>query len=104
MKVQSAVISGVGKGQPIEGGIDLHGVEEGGVVLEPPARRQALRIDEPPPVLVVPPRAADVYRLHASSAPPAPHTIRRSVFARVRLSAGPNSILRAASTRRNRLC
>ena len=39
--------------EPVEGRVDLDGVEAGGVVLEPPPRRQARRVEGLPPALVL---------------------------------------------------
>src|SRR5262245_59629609 len=46
--------------QAVEGVVDLDGLEAGGVVLEPSALRQVLRIHDPAPVAVHPSRATDV--------------------------------------------
>src|SRR5262249_60084252 len=54
---------GVGlRGQPIEGVVDLDGVEVLRVVGEPVTLWHRLRIEDPTPVGVDPPRAADVHR------------------------------------------
>ena len=49
-------------GEPVEGGVDLDGVEQRRVVLEPAPRGQALRVHALAPVGVVPARAADADR------------------------------------------
>src|SRR5205807_784784 len=90
-------------GQAVEGGIDLDGVEERRVVLEPAARRQPLRVYAAAPVVVVPARAADVNGLHVRSGTSGPHTVRLSVLASVRLSAGMKSTFCARASRRKRL-
>src|SRR2546429_4824540 len=54
-------------GQTVEGGIDLDGVEERRVVLEPAARRQRPRGYEGAPGPVGPARASDRDRLHRRS-------------------------------------
>src|ERR687898_209012 len=50
--------------EPVEGVVDLDGVEERRVVLEPAPRREALRGDALTPVRVVPPRAPDADLAH----------------------------------------
>src|SRR4051794_1558056 len=55
--------------QPVEGGVHLDGVEVLGIELEPAASRQPRWVEDAvTPVLVVPARAADPDRLHASAA------------------------------------
>src|SRR5439155_10067257 len=61
------VRDGLALGQAVEGRVHLDRVEEGGVVLEPAARRQPFRVDQPAPVGVVPPGAADADSACASS-------------------------------------
>src|SRR5215212_4080178 len=56
-------------GEPVERGVDLDGVEERRVVLEPAARRHALGIHAATPVGVVPPGAADADLAHGSRMP-----------------------------------
>src|SRR5437867_7708496 len=46
-------------GQPVEGGVHLHRVEACRVVREPATRRHPRRIEDAPPVRIVPARAAD---------------------------------------------
>src|SRR5690606_17913969 len=46
---------------PVEGAVDLDRVEAGGVAGEPGRPRQVVRVEDAPPVRVVPPRAADAY-------------------------------------------
>ena len=48
------------RGQPVEGIVDLHRGEAGGVIGEKPVGAQVIRIKGPPPVAVVPARGADV--------------------------------------------
>ena len=50
-----------GVGQPIEGVIDLNGIEALGVVLQPPALRQVGRIEVATPMFVLPSGASDAY-------------------------------------------
>src|SRR5215210_2831322 len=54
--------------KPIEGRVDLDAVEQGRVVSEPPAGGQLSRVDALPPMRIVPARAADADRLHATRA------------------------------------
>src|SRR4029079_5595697 len=69
----------VGRGEPVEGRVDLDGLEDLRVPLQPAALGQALRVQDPPPVVVLPTRAADADGPHgrgkrevstASNAPP----------------------------------
>src|SRR2546423_6771470 len=60
-------------GQAVEGGIDLDGVEERRVVLEPAARAQALRAYDPAPTPLVPTRRAGINGPLTWSGTPAPH-------------------------------
>jgi hypothetical protein len=46
--------------QAVEGVVHLDRVEEGGVVVEPPPLGELLRVDDPPPVPVLPARAPHV--------------------------------------------
>src|SRR5215218_191154 len=45
--------------QPVETVVDFNGVEDGGVVLEPPLLRKVSRVEVPAPVFVLPPGTAD---------------------------------------------
>src|SRR3954452_9558978 len=51
-------------GQPVEGVVELDGVEDRRVVLQPPALRTALRVEVVLPGAVDPARAADAQRCH----------------------------------------
>ena len=51
-----------GAGQPVERAVQLDGVEQLGVAREPLPGRQALRVDDAPPVVVRPARAPDAQR------------------------------------------
>ena len=54
------LLDGLALDQPVEGRVDLDGVEQLAVALEPAPLRQSAWIDRPAPVGVVPARAADV--------------------------------------------
>src|SRR3954469_1370342 len=50
-----------GLGEPVEGRVDLDRVEPRRVVLQPPPRGQPRRVEDLPPALVLPARAADAH-------------------------------------------
>src|SRR3954452_17180579 len=64
----------LGVGEPVERRVDLDRVEPRRVVLEPPPRGQARRVEDLPPALVLPARAADAHGPggHAPGATPRP--------------------------------
>jgi hypothetical protein len=56
----------VGARQAVEGGVQLHRLEEGQVALEPAPLRQLLGIEHTPPVTVLIPAGADVQAPHGT--------------------------------------
>src|SRR5262249_12553158 len=76
-------------------GVDVHGREALGVALQPAPGRQPLGVELASPLLVVPPRAADVHRPRLRA--PAPRAVSLRAFYGCVGGGGPSGVQRGVT-------